>query len=135
MQWNATTALFEMLIAQYALSDRQSVKGHLEWSPSQCPGPVFMSRLHTWRANPSSQEYRGGVFQIRDDVGSANVREGPSREYPIALGDKAVMWPGDLLEADVIVVGEQIGDEARWVHRADGLGFVHLSLLTRMLHL
>jgi N-acetylmuramoyl-L-alanine amidase len=128
-QWEATTTLFEALIGEYLLSDRQAVKGHLEWSATQCPGVLLMHRLRAWRSEESDEPYTGGVLRIRNDVGWANVREGPGRDFPIALDAQAVMLPGDVVYADAIVSGEAIGAEARWAHRSDGVGFVHFSLI------
>jgi hypothetical protein len=128
-QWVATTQLCAELIAEHNLPGRQAVKGHLEWSPTACPGPLLMSRLRAWRAVAAGEPFSGGVFRIKADVGAANVRLGPDRRFPVALGGQAVMWPGDLLNADETVLGESIGGEQRWAHRSDGLGFVHLSML------
>jgi hypothetical protein len=128
-QWEATTTLFEALIGEYFLSGRQAVKGHQEWSATLCPGALLMNRLRAWRAEESYEPYTGGVLRIRSDVSCANVREGPGRAFPVALGGQAVMWPGDVLYADAIVSGEAIGGEVRWGHRIDNLGYVHFSLL------
>jgi hypothetical protein len=49
--------------------------------------------------------------------------------FPVALDGNARMWPGDLLDADSVVDGEPIAGDRRWVHRRDGLGYVHASLL------
>ena len=36
----------------------------------------------------------------------------------------------DILEADVVLAdGQAVGGDRRWAHRADELGFVHMSLL------
>lgn len=125
-QWAATERLFFALIAEYRLAGRTAVKGHDEWKPTLCPGPQLRRRLQSWRtAQPSA----GGLYRIRGDVAAANVREGPGRAFPIALGGRAVMWPGDMLDADALVAGELVGDDPIWLHRRDGVGFVHRSLV------
>jgi hypothetical protein len=128
--WSATTRLFDALIKRYTLPGRHVVKGHQEWKATACPGPLLMSRLEAWRTAELGVPFSSGIFRVRDDIGVANVREGPSRTFPVALHGQAIMWPGDFLSADAVVEGERIGDEARWAYRSDGLGFVHLSLLT-----
>lgn len=129
IQWERTTALFSALIDEYRLDGRQAVKGHMEWSATLCPGMLLMNRLRAWRTEESHESFPGGTFHIRNDVDGANVREGPGRAFRVAGGGQAVMWPGDILFADVIITGEIIGGVDRWAHRSDGLGFVHMSLL------
>lgn len=118
-QWEATTRLFDALIVRFGLAGRQSVKGHQEWKDTECPGQPLMARLRTWR----EQLPQPRRFQIVHD--EANVREGPGVQYRIVL----VMQPGEQLDADAIVTGQAIGGNAHWAHRADGVGFVHMSLL------
>jgi N-acetylmuramoyl-L-alanine amidase len=128
-QWHATIALFEALVDDYALEGRSAVRGHREWTDTECPGPLLIELLRTWRGGSSRSS--GGFFRVRRDVSAARVRTGPGRSFPVALDGKARMWPGDLLDADVVVDGEAIAGDRRWVHRRDGLGYVHASLLTR----
>jgi hypothetical protein len=91
-----------------------------------------MHRLRQWRAGSDRAAEGGGLFRIRRDISAARVRTAPTRESAVALDGLARMFPGDVLDADRIVEGEAIGDEKRWAHRRDGLGYVHMSLLTRM---
>lgn len=128
-QWDATTALFDAIIDEYGLAGRRVIKAHQEWVSTECPGPVLMQRLREWRAG-SGPRSTGGLFRIKRDVSAARVRTGPSRESPVALDGNARMYPGDLLDADRVEDGEAIGSERRWAHRRDGLGWVHLSLLS-----
>jgi hypothetical protein len=123
-QWAATLRLSEALIATYRLPGRAAVRLHAEWKDTACPGPHLTRRLRAWRDGAAP----GGLFRIRPDVAAANVREGPGTSFPVALGGKAQMWPGDVLDADALVVGEAVGGSATWLHRRDGLGFVHRSL-------
>lgn len=66
-------------------------------------------------------------FVIRAGIDYASVRQGPATTYPQA----GEMWPGDSLIADTVIEGQIIGGEKRWIHRADGLGFVHYSLVEK----
>lgn len=125
-QWAATTRLFEALITEHRLAGRQVVRGHREWKSTACPGPHLTRRLDAWR---SQLPPAGGLYRIRADVAAANVRQGPGTAFPVALGGKAVMWPGDVLDADAVTQGEAVGGDTRWLHRRDGLGFVHHSLV------
>lgn len=126
-QWAATEQLFLALIAEYGMpGDRQAVKGHDAWSDTLCPGPQLKRRLVAWRQGAAPA---GGLFRIRTDVPAANVREGPGTGFPIALGGKARMWPGDVVDADALVEGEAVGGDRVWLHRRDGVGFVHRSLV------
>ena len=132
-QWDATVALLEAIMGEYGLEGRGVVKGHLEWASTECPGPVLMQRLREWRAGPARAEPgagTGALFRVRRDVSAARVRTRPTREAPVALDGRARMFPGDVLDADAVEVGEAIGGEKRWARRRDGLGYVHLSLLT-----
>jgi len=130
-QWDVTEHLFDALIDKYDLAGRSVVKGHQEWSATACPGPHLMNRLRAWRAAVNGHPHNGSIYRVKTDIGFANVREGPGRQFPVALAGMAVMWPGDILIADALVVGELIGSETHWAHRSDGLGFVHLSLLNQ----
>lgn len=125
-QWAATCRLLDELIAVYRWPGRQAIRGHDEWSETLCPGPQLRRRLLAWRAGAAPV---GGLYRIRGDIAAANVREGPGRDFPVALGGRARMWPGDVLDADALVAGEAIGGDATWLHRRDGVGFVHRSLV------
>lgn len=134
-QWDATVSLFDAIMDEYGLEARGVIKGHLEWTSTECPGPILMHRLRQWRAGGpggTAERDSAGMFRIRRDISAARVRTAPTRESPVALDGRARMYPGDVLDADHVVEGEAIGSENRWAHRRDGLGYVHLSLLTRM---
>lgn len=41
---------FDAVVTDYAISaGRSAIKGHLEFAPSECPGPVLMGWLTSWR--------------------------------------------------------------------------------------
>jgi hypothetical protein len=88
-----------------------------------------MERLRAWRAGEGQAPSGAGFYRVKRDVSAARIRTGPGRNFAVALDGLARMWPGDLLDADKVVEGEAIGDEKRWVHRRDGLGYVHMSLV------
>jgi hypothetical protein len=126
-QWRATEALFAALVAEYGMrGGRAAVRGHQEWKATECPGPRLMPRLVAWREGVAPT---GAFYRIRADVPAANVREGPGTRFPVALGGKAKMYPGDVLDADAITQGDPVGGDPAWAHRRDGVGFVHMSLL------
>lgn len=125
-QWESACAVFEAIIIGYRLSGRGVILGHKEWSPTQCPGAPLMARLEAWR---NGMPRDGGMFRILSSVAAANVREGPARSFPVALAGKAMLYPGDTVDADAIVVGENIGGDNRWAHLRSGIGFVHMSLV------
>jgi len=129
-QWHATTDLFEALMDEYQLLSRSKVKGHKEWAgaSTECPSLLLTGRLKQWRSGDQSFD-RPMLFRIKPNIALANVREGPGRDFPVALNGAAIMWPGDTLTADKLVTGESIGSENRWAHRLDDVGFVHVSLL------
>jgi hypothetical protein len=123
-QWRAATTLFDALIQDFNLAGVHSVKGHLEWSASECPGPYLMQRLRTYRGGANAGSDRR-MYRIRPDVSAALIRAEPTRSSDV----RGRLWPGDRLEADRIEQGEVIGTEGRWVHRSDDWGYVHMSLL------
>ncbi len=129
VQWFSGIALCTALMDEYTMHGRQVVYGHQEWPEAStlCPGPHIMQRLKQWRDQATSEG--AGIYRLRSDIAAANVREGPGRNFPVALAGKAIMWPGDTLDADKMIHGEAIGGDSRWYHRRDSLGFVHASLV------
>ncbi len=121
-QWAATQRLFDALLGEYSINSRSRVYGHQEWSATSCPGPNLMNRLFLYRAGKIPQG-ESQYFQVVYD--ELNVRQGPGLGYPIA----DVMPPGAIFRASAIVQGQTIGGDNRWAHRADGMGFGHMSLL------
>ena len=134
LQWQRTTALFDALGAQFKFG-RTKVVGHQEWAKyivvnnklvavpnSACPGPILMKRLRAWRESKLLQNWR----VLYDD---SNIREAPTSQSPIALQGKAKVNAGQTFVGDEMCLGEYIGGTNHWIHRADGLGFVHRSLL------
>jgi len=130
-QWRATTDLFDQLIARYHWSCRSVILGHREWPRTDgkpqksCPGPIIFRMLQLWRGQlPAATITR---YRVRFPFPIVNVRQGPGMQYKVA----GVMHAGDIVEADAVVMGASPPTSAdlRWLHRRDGLGFVHMSLV------
>lgn len=124
-QLAALLALSHWIVARHRIP-RDQVARHLDIAPGRKTDPAGL--LWSWLVSalfPAS----GGTATIRDDVEYANVRQGPGRGFPVALGGMAVMWPGQILDYDAITDGEAIAGDSRWLHRRDGVGFVHASLI------
>ncbi len=130
-QWLATVRLFDALLDEYGMGGRENVVGHMEWSATACPGTNLMNRLHLYRAGNPPQDVSEGtrrervpqLFQVVFD--EINIRQGPGLGYTIV----DVMQPGAIFQATTIVSGQDIAGENRWAHRADHMGFGHMSLL------
>lgn len=127
-QWDSTVKIINALRTDWKITDTSRIKGHKEWpqSSTACPGTLILPRIVSYRYG---ETHTGGVGKIRTDVALANIREGPSTAFPVALGGKAVMYPGDTLVYDVIIQGQSIGGDDRWFHRTDQLGFVSGTLV------
>lgn len=70
---------------------------------------------------------RTGLYAV--DVTLANVREGPSTIYPVALHGGARFARGAWLEVDGVLGGEAIDDNPWWGHLTSAIGFVWMGLL------
>lgn len=101
-----------------------NVEPHCNWFATACPGPFLLARLVNWQRGITQAR---GRFRVTH--WAANVREGPGTGFPVALHGTAVLPPGHVFDADAIVSGTVHDGDPRWVHRADDLGFVHMSLL------
>ncbi len=125
-QWQAFGQLCDALIADFNLDGRRVVKGHREWPTSDgseqslCPGDRLMARLQSWRSPQT-------LYEVMFD--DSKVREGPGTRFKVALNNTAILNSGDRFMSDKIIFGAPVDGDARWVHRTDGIGFVHLSLL------
>lgn len=90
---------------------------------ARCPGPAFDFAAIAAAANATPDRR---TFRVRYAFG-ANVRQGPAATFPIALDGHAVLPQRATFAADKVVDGTPFNGDARWVHLADGLGFVHWS--------
>ncbi|PDV96731.1 N-acetylmuramoyl-L-alanine amidase [Candidatus Chloroploca asiatica] len=140
-QWEATTRLFDELIAHFGMAGRRSVLGHQEWSDNICPGPKLMPRLQFWRDNeqfvelvkadksqqPPPPSADGPEQSLRYLVifDELHVRAEPSVDAVVIM----TLRQGETLVANGLVSGETLGDSANWVALADPQGFVHEHLL------
>jgi hypothetical protein len=111
------------IIRQFGMVGRSRVFGHQEWkgAATDCPGPYMMAELKAYRAGSAG----AGYFEVQWD--NSLVREGPARSFPVALQGKARLRKGDVFLADEVKIGDNVNGENRWLHRADGLGFIHIA--------
>lgn len=102
--------------------------------PSDWPDADFYSWRASLFAAPAPQPPQGGhTYRVRAGA-TAVVREAPQRPpkgHPdnIALGGTARLAAGTVVVGDGFTQGETVGGDARWLHLADGTGFVHISAL------
>lgn len=113
-----------------------AVKGHCEWKATSCPGQAF-EIVKSYRAGdapatlPSASMPPVQWFRTRYP---ANTREAPDPEAAIALHGAAVWGPGITFAVDKIIEdGMPWRGVPVWVHRADGVGFIHLSAVEPIL--
>lgn len=113
--------------------------GHCHIGPkhrANCPGPFVDYQAQAQRGNRTAVPAPAPLrFRVRPNV-TAYVREGKSREYPIALGNDpalqqelAILETGQVVDGRAIETGAAYGGENRWVWLANQIGFVHFSAL------
>lgn len=82
--------------------------------------------FYVWRASLNIPEGGPppltGVYHVR----RVAIREGPSVQFPVALGGTAFLTPGEVVEID-----EVKPEWAGFGHLKSGVGFVPLSALER----
>lgn len=110
--------------------NKHLVNGHRECnSPKSCPGKAINLTDFRYaianRLSPAPAYYESLYNHVP-------VRQGPSRDFPIALNGTAILSKGDRFAVDTVVVGQNVGGIDRWVHRVDQLGFVHLGALKKV---
>ena len=102
--------------------------GHRQWKATACPGSVYPyveSYRDTHSAPPPA--ISGMVYYIT--TYNANCREGTGTQYPIALNGTAITPKGVTFGVDAVVQGTPYNGDPYWVHRADGVGFYHNSVV------
>lgn len=103
-----------------------NIVGHLEWKATDCPG-LIMPYIRQYRAQaiiPTPTIWYRTLY-------NANVREAPDTNAPIALHGAAVTPAGTTFAIDKIIEdGVPYYGNPVYVHRADGLGFYHMSVVT-----
>jgi hypothetical protein len=124
-QWASVLALFEFLRTRYAIPIERVI-GHSEWKSTDCPGPKLMPRLIRWRQSaPATRVQAHGSARV-----ATAVYEAPTTIATIALGGRAHLDVGQAMDFDAILVGKLALGDVRWLHRADGTGFVPYGALT-----
>jgi hypothetical protein len=100
------------------------VKGHKEWALTSCPGNV-MPLVFDYR---NSHTY-GKPIQYYVTTVNANCRTAPDISAPIALNGTAITPANTTFGVDAVVTGKPYQGDPFWVHRADGIGFYHMSVV------
>jgi N-acetylmuramoyl-L-alanine amidase len=132
-QWDATIRVCAWFCRELGLR-RDVVRGHKEWGgrwPTACPGAPIMQRLDDWR-DAEADDLTIDRYVVT--VAVALVREGPGRTFPVALDGAARLAQGMVIECDAVVTGQWIAGTDRWVHLADGRGFVHTGAVRPLAH-
>lgn len=105
-----------------------NVKGHKEWSSTSCPGSI-MQHIVSYRDThvaPKPVVYFKTLY-------NANCRTAPDVGSPVAVvnGVKVVTQAGTVFAIDAIIEnGKLYNGDPTYVHRADGIGFYHISVVT-----
>ena len=110
-----------------------NVKGHKEWKSTDCPGKV-MPFLLDWREDHAQLPR----LLYYTTLANVKVRESPEimpNDANVALDGTAVIPMGTTFAVDKIVDGVPFLGVSKYVHRADGLGFMllHPELLRQAL--
>ncbi len=124
-QWAGLTHLFDWLRQTYAIPVAR-ILGHTEWGTSVCPGPNLMRRLISWRTTaPATPFTRTLTLKT-----ATPIYEGPATTFPIALQGAATLAAGAPVPVDAIVTGPLTANDRRWLHLANGVGFIPLGATT-----
>jgi len=105
-----------------------NIVGHMEWKSTECPGTI----------QPQIIAFRNDAIRPTPIVWyrtlyNANCREAPdaATPAPIALGGTAVYPKGTIFAVDEIKEnGVPYNGNPTYVHRADRIGFFHISVVT-----
>jgi hypothetical protein len=125
-QWAGALALFDDLRVRYAIPLDRFI-GHCEWGTKpECPGVKLMPRLINWRQTaPATRVQARGAARV-----ATAIYEAPTTDAHVALNGQARLPVGQVVDFDAILVGKFTLGDVRWLHRADGLGFVPYGALT-----
>lgn len=104
-----------------------NVKGHKEWKSTLCPGKV-MPYILSYRSGATF----GKTIQWFRTIVNANCRVAPDVRSAIALNGRMVTPAGTIFGVDAIVSGVLYDGDPTYVHRADGIGFYHMSVVQSM---
>lgn len=120
-------SLFNVIDAfrrEYPLIAVTGVKGHKEWASTACPGNVMPYVIDYRNVHTFGKPIQYFVTSV-----NANCRTAPDISAPIALDGKAVTPAGTTFGVDAIVIGKPYNGDPHWVHRADSIGFYHMSVV------
>lgn len=114
--------LLEALRADYGF-DRANVRNHSEWKNTQCPGNYLRQWVSDYRT-----EKQAAPLEWFETVVNANCRSAPAMSGDVKVIE--VTPAGTVFGVDAIIEdGEAYRGERAYVHRADGIGFYHLSVV------
>lgn len=123
-------AVLEALRSEYGIS-YANIKGHKEWSKTDCPGDPLHSALVRWRTDKLQARPPGLLWY--EAMVNMRVRTAPSvkigtKETPQAMhnGVPMLVTAGTVFGVDQIVKGVNYEGFDQYVHRADQLGFMLL---------
>ncbi len=127
------------------------ISSHRDYNKHECPGSRITEDYYIRVLQKAWADFNAGAAGFSGDADnrvdlqdtaprptpgryavvadSANIREGPGRTFPVALGGTARRPHGSVLELDEIIMGERIGDNPWWGHLADATGFVSLTVV------
>lgn len=105
---------------------RVNLVGHREWKATECPGASLFASVLDYR----NKAIYGTPIVFYETIVNANCREAPDVGSPIALGGSAVYPAGTIFTVDEIKEnGVPYNNNPTYVHKADGVGFFHISVV------
>lgn len=126
LQLRGMRRVFEAARVAYGIK-RVNLVGHREWKSTECPGANIFPQIIDYR---NKAVYGTPIVYYRTTV-NANCREAPDVGSPIALGGTAVYPAGTIFGVDEIKEnGVPYNGNPTYVHRFDGVGFFHMSVVT-----
>lgn len=87
----------------------------------------FIEQLTERVAFYRAMGYAAGMYEV--SVAVALVREQPTTTANVALHGTAKPSQGNRVLIDGYKIGQEVGGNPYWLHRADGIGFMHSSVL------
>lgn len=127
-QIEALRVVIDAFRRQYPKIAVTAVKGHKEWASTSCPGSI-MPFIQAYRA---AGTFGKGIIYYKTLV-NANCRIAPDVSAPIALNGTAITPAGTIFGVDANnVVGAPYKGDNIYVHRADGIGFYHHSVVSAL---
>jgi N-acetyl-anhydromuramyl-L-alanine amidase AmpD len=125
-QFSALTELVRFLMERFHIP-KANIETHravaLPLGRKEDPSDWSNEQFYKWRDSLTTLTYRVLSDQTK-------IYEGPGLNYPVALNGGAIMNTGATFKSDGVTKGQVINGSNSWIHRADGIGFVHSSLVS-----